>query len=278
MVPAATWHCPNCNFAEMQEVELPAPGRAGRDRAHHDLPVRVASSATRRSARGYVDVATDAPIASFLPSRLRTTTGLSAPGHLRQGHRAEAGVRGRHASGRIRDIFWVPMSEVPAQLRDKKPLLASELDFASPAEPAVTRRPPGKDRFRPAMEALRQMAADVEQEPARPEGPRRPQRTRSASRPAAATSACTSPTRRIRVEDGLPAKADFVIVAEDPGRLHPLGRTTARSPTPPSRARSGCPTRRPSSSCPSSTDCRGPRAGICAASSGEPVEITRPLA
>ena len=26
MVPAATWHCPMCNFAEMEEVELPHRG------------------------------------------------------------------------------------------------------------------------------------------------------------------------------------------------------------------------------------------------------------
>ena len=37
MVPAATWHCPNCNFAEMTEIDLPYC-ECWRTRSNHDLP------------------------------------------------------------------------------------------------------------------------------------------------------------------------------------------------------------------------------------------------
>ncbi len=79
MVPAATWHCPMCNFIEMKEIELPHKGILAAT-----APITIFPSATfigdAPFCRGYVDVATFAKIASFLPSRLRTTRGLPRPG------------------------------------------------------------------------------------------------------------------------------------------------------------------------------------------------------
>ena len=94
MVPAATWHCPNCNFAEMTEIDLPHRGVLA-----YTAPITIFPSASFLGdapfARGYVDVATEAPIASFLPSRLRTTTGLERPGIFVKGIEFQARLRGR---------------------------------------------------------------------------------------------------------------------------------------------------------------------------------------
>lgn len=159
MVPAATWHCPNCDFAEMTEIELPQRGVLA-----HTAPITIFPSASFLGdapfARGYVDVATDASIASFLPSRLRTTTGLERPGIFVQGTELKL-VFEDERQGSIRDIFWVPMAEVPEELRDKEPLLASELDFTTPETPEVEQDEAKVAVLDEAMAAMRGLAEDV---------------------------------------------------------------------------------------------------------------------
>lgn len=159
MVPAATWHCPNCDFAEMTEVELPHRGVLA-----HTAPITIFPSASFLAeapfARGYVDVAVDAPIASFLPSRLRTTTGLERPGIFVKGIELKLVFEDvRHGS--IRDIFWVPMAEIPAALRGKQPLLASELDFTAVQPPEVVGSDGKVLALEEAIAAMSQLATDV---------------------------------------------------------------------------------------------------------------------
>jgi len=159
MVPAATWHCPNCDFAEMTEIELPHRGVLA-----HTAPITIFPSASFLGdapfARGYVDVAVDAPIASFLPSRLRTTTGLERPGIFVMGTELKL-VFEDERRGSIRDIFWVPMAEVPEALRDKEPLLASDLDFTTPAPPTVHTEDAKAAALTEAMTAMGQLADEV---------------------------------------------------------------------------------------------------------------------
>jgi len=159
MVPAATWRCPNCNFAEMTEIELPHRGVLA-----HTAPITIFPSASFLGdapfARGYVDVATDAPIASFLPSRLRTTTGLERPGVFVMGTELKL-VFEDERQGRIRDIFWVPMAEIPEGLRDKEPLLASELDFTTPEPPTVHTGDAKAAALAEALAAMGRLADEV---------------------------------------------------------------------------------------------------------------------
>jgi len=214
MVPAATWHCPNCNFAEMREVELPHKGVLAQT-----APITIFPSASfigdAPFARGYVDVATDAPIASYLMARLRTTTGLERPGIFVKGTELKL-VFEDERQGSIRDMFFVPMAEVPEKLRGKQPLMASELNFASPATPEVKRDPAKLEAKEAALAAMTKLAADVEK-----------------SRRAQADLANRSYTlgiktgggdfsirvagSRLAVLDGLPDKPDFILVADDPG-------------------------------------------------------------
>jgi uncharacterized OB-fold protein len=214
MVPAATWHCPNCNFADMLPVELP----------HHGVlaftaPITIFPSASFAGdapfARGYIDVARDAPAASYLMARLRTTTGLERPGIFVKGTELKLVFEDERV-GSIRDIFAVPMAEIPAALRAKQPLLASELNFTAPTPPAVKLDPgkvPAKDE---AVAAIRQLAAAVERS-------RRAQadlanRTHVIGvKTAGGDFGLRVAGSRLTVEDGLPAKAEFILVAADPG-------------------------------------------------------------
>lgn len=213
MVPAATWHCPTCDFVEMQEVELPHRGVLAAT-----APITIFPSASfigdAPFARGYVDVATDAPIASFLPSRLRTTTGLPRPGIFVKGVELKL-VFEVERIGSIRDIFWVPMSEVPAKLKDKKPLLASQLDFAKPRAPAVERTKEAGKALAEALAAMRALAGKIGK------SPRAQKDLAGRTHTIGVKTGGGSFTLRvaaggIRIGEGTPKKADFTMVAADP--------------------------------------------------------------
>ncbi len=213
MVPAATWHCPTCNFADMEEVELPHRGILAAT-----APITIFPSASfigdAPFARGYVDVATDAPIASFLPSRLRTTTGLPRPGIFVKGVELKLVFEDTRI-GSIRDIFWVPMSEVPVKLRGRKPLLASALNFQAPRAPAVKRSKAGEKALAEALLAMKTLAGKIGKSP-------RAQKDLSGRTHAIGIKTgggdftLRVASGGIRVGKGIPKKPDFVMVTNDP--------------------------------------------------------------
>ncbi|HZY04269.1 MAG TPA: zinc ribbon domain-containing protein [Anaeromyxobacteraceae bacterium] len=212
-VPAATWHCPTCDFVEMKEVELPHRGVLAAT-----APITIFPSASfigdAPFARGYVDVATNAPIASFLPSRLRTTTGLPRPGIFVKGVELKL-VFEDQRMGSIRDIFWVPMSEVPARLRDRKPLLASQLDFARPRAPGVERSKASQGALGEALSAMRQLAGKVKKSP-RAQKDLAGRKHSIGVKTGGGNFTIQVAAGSFRIGDGLPRKADFVMVAQDP--------------------------------------------------------------
>ncbi|HTM19943.1 MAG TPA: zinc ribbon domain-containing protein [Kofleriaceae bacterium] len=214
MVPAATWHCPNCRFAAMDEVELPHRGVLA-----YTAPITIFPSATFLAdapfARGYVDVATDAPIASFLPARLRTTTGLERPGIFVKGTELKL-VFEDQRQGAITDIFWVPMSELSPAQRAAQPLLASALDFTSPPAPAVQPTAAKQAAYTAALAALRRLSAAVERSP-------RAQtdlanRTHTVGVKTGGGDFTLLVSRgRLHADDRLAPAPDFTLVADDPG-------------------------------------------------------------
>lgn len=213
MVPAATWHCPNCNFAEMTEIDLPHRGVLA-----YTAPITIFPSASFLGdapfARGYVDVATEAPIASFLPSRLRTTTGLERPGIFVKWIELKL-VFEDVRQGSIRDIFWVPMTEVPLGLRDKKPLLASELDFTTPEPPAVHKDAVKTAALEEAITAMRRLAEDVGKS-------RRAQADLAGRQHLVGVNtgggdfSISVADSRLSIVEGLSAGAEHTLVADDP--------------------------------------------------------------
>ena len=213
LVPAASWHCPTCNFAEMREIELPHRGVLAAT-----APITIFPSASfigdAPFARGYVDVATDAPIASFLPSRLRTTTGLPRPGIFVKDVELKLVFEDERV-GSIRDIFWVPMKEIPEALRDAKPLLASALDFGTPPMPAVERTAAGEAALAQALAAVTRLAEKVGASP-RAQKDLAGRTHAIGVRTGGGDFALHVADSGIRASGGLPQTPDFVMVVADP--------------------------------------------------------------
>jgi uncharacterized OB-fold protein len=212
MVPAATWHCPNCNFAKMKEIELPHQGVLAAT-----APITIFPSASFLGqapfCRGYVDIATEAPIASFLPLRLRTTTGLPRPGIFVKGIQIKI-VFEDEREGTILDIFGVPMDEVPQDLREKEPLLASELSFETPLPPVIKEIADLRPVLDAALQSVREMAAKIQDSP-------RAQKDLAGRvhligvKTAGGSFGLSIANKQLEVVD-MPEKPDFVMVVEDP--------------------------------------------------------------
>ena len=213
MVPAATWHCPECDFVEMREVELPHRGILAAT-----APITIFPSASfigdAPFCRGYVDVATQAPSASYMPARLRTTTGLPRPGIFVKGVELKL-VFEDDRIGRITDLFFVPMREVPAHLRDVQPLLASALNFETPAMPEVATSPAAAAAFKDALAAMSGLSAKIERSP-RAQKDLAGQRHLVGVRTGGGDLTLKVADGRVHVATGLPQEPDFVLVAADP--------------------------------------------------------------
>lgn len=213
MVPAASWHCPNCNFAQMEPVSLP----------HHGVLAATAPITFFPSAsfvgqapfcRGYVDIATSAPSASFLPCRLRTTTGIPRPGIFVKGVDVKI-VFEDVRQGTILDIFAVPMSEVPMKLRGKEPLLASQLNLHNPPVPALSENKKWKEPFTVALRDVKAMAAKVTKG-SRASKDLAGQVFTIGVKTGGGRFALVVADGKMKVTDSVPAKVSFTMLAEDP--------------------------------------------------------------
>jgi uncharacterized protein len=156
LVPPMTWHCPDCNFQQMESVDLPHFGRLAAT-----APITIFPLASKHGeapyCRGYVDVVTGASKASFMPARLETTTGLPRPGIFTKGISLRL-VFEDEREGRITDVFWIPESEVPEHLRSESLLLASQLQFSDPKPPEIQHTEAMEGVFCEALAALQGMA------------------------------------------------------------------------------------------------------------------------
>jgi uncharacterized OB-fold protein len=213
MVPAASWHCPNCEFAKMDPVELPHRGVLAAT-----APITFFPSASfvgqAPFCRGYVDVATDAPIASFLPCRLRTTTGIPRPGIFVRGLEVKI-VFENDRQGTILDIFAVPMSEIPARLRGKEPLLASQLNLARPRVPKITGNAKWKEPFQTALRDVKSLCANVTRG-SRASKDLAGHRLTIGVQTGGGRFSLSIADGRMRVGEWRPKTAAFVMTAEDP--------------------------------------------------------------
>lgn len=163
MVPPVTWHCPECNFTEMIEIPLLHQGILAATAPITIFP-RQSMIGQAPFCRGYLDVAQNAPVASFLPIRLRTTTGLPRPGIFLKDTVIKI-VFEDQRQGTILDIFGVPMSEIPVDLQDKEPLLASELNFEKPQPPKVTTDPSMSKLLQQVISGIQQLAEKIIRSP-----------------------------------------------------------------------------------------------------------------
>jgi len=131
-VPPFELYCPECNFAELEHIEMPDKGVMNSTPpityfAHslfqHQVPFG--------RGRVILDGADTA-----LPVHVYTTKGVLTPWIFKRGTPVKIVFRDKRM-GKPTDIFAVPVSELKAAQRKKKGLLESELDWAAAKEPKI---------------------------------------------------------------------------------------------------------------------------------------------
>lgn len=213
MVTAATWNCPFCNFAEMKEVSLPHRGILAQT-----APITIFPSQSfigqAPFCRGYVDVATTEKVASFLPSRLRTTTGIPRPGIFVKGIELKLVFVNKRV-GSILDIFWVPMNEIPKKLRNKAPLFENELNFENPKLPKVKVQKNLKPVYMNVLKSIGEMSSKILKSP-RAQKDLAGKKYRIGVKTGGGDFTIFIEKGKMRVEPKISKKTDFVIVANNP--------------------------------------------------------------
>lgn len=136
-VPPFMLFCPDCDFAELEVIEVAQEGVMnstppityfGHSLMQHQVPFG--------RGRVMLDGADTA-----LPIHVYTTKGVLTPRVFKRGTRVKVVFRNDRI-GNPRDVFAVPIDEVPENKRRVKGLEESDLDWSSPAEPRIPAETP----------------------------------------------------------------------------------------------------------------------------------------
>jgi uncharacterized OB-fold protein len=131
-VPPFMTHCPDCNFARTELVEVEQVGVM-----NSTPPITYFATALFQDmapyGRGRV-IFRGADTAMSV--NLYTTTGILVPGIINKGTEVKLVFRDRR-NGNVRDVFCVPASELTPEQINRKGLLESEIDWESPVEPKI---------------------------------------------------------------------------------------------------------------------------------------------
>lgn len=153
-VPPFLTHCPDCNFAptELLEVEQVGVMNSTPPITYFatSLFQHMAPYGRGRVIFGGADTA--------MSVNLYTTTGILVPGIIKKGTEVKLIFKDNRI-GEITDVFCVPTSELTREQREKKGLQESEIDWESPAEPEL---PVASDKDVAAYkEALKEMKSII---------------------------------------------------------------------------------------------------------------------
>jgi uncharacterized OB-fold protein len=154
-VPPFLTHCPDCDFAPTELVEVEQRGVM-----NSTPPITYfATSLFQHMApygRGRV-IFRGADTAMSV--NLYTTTGILVPGIFTKGTEVKLVFRDRRI-GEMTDVFCVPASELTEEQLVKHGLMESEIDWEAPVEPALPS--PSPDDIAVYEDAVRKMKAVVE--------------------------------------------------------------------------------------------------------------------
>jgi len=154
-VPPFLTHCPDCDFAPTEFVEVEQRGIL-----NSTPPITYfATSLFQHMApygRGRVIFQGSDTAMSV---NLYTTTGILVPGIFTKGTEVKLVFRDRRI-GEMTDVFCVPISELTGQQISKSGLTESELDWETPAEPKLPE--PSSAEVTAHQEAVKEMKAVVE--------------------------------------------------------------------------------------------------------------------
>ncbi len=155
-VPPFLTHCPDCNFAPTEVIEVEQVGVM-----NSTPPITYfATSLFQHMApygRGRV-IFKGADTAMSV--NLYTTTGILVPGIITKGTEVKLVFKDTRV-GRITDVFCVPAAELTREQLEKKGLQESEIDWESPVEPEL----PGASDKEVALyrEALKEMKSIIKE-------------------------------------------------------------------------------------------------------------------
>ena len=145
-VPPFMLFCPDCDFAELEVIEVAQEGVMnstppityfGHSLMQHQVPFG--------RGRVMLDGADTA-----LPIHVYTTKGVLTPRVFKRGTRVKVVFRNDRI-GNPRDVFAVPIDEVPEDKRRVKGLEESDLDWSSPAEPRIAAATPDARKIHEAV-------------------------------------------------------------------------------------------------------------------------------
>jgi uncharacterized OB-fold protein len=210
-VPPFELYCPECNFAELELIEMPDKGVMNTTPpityfAHslfqHQVPFG--------RGRVLLDGADTA-----LPINVYTTKGVLTPRVFKKGTPVKIVFR-KNRAGKPTDIFAVPLSELKAAQRKKKGLLETDLDWAAAKAPTIPKRTKkAEEDLRVVMDHLKDLAvraAKSERAQSDLAGWKRTIQVKTGGGPFTIQIARS----RLKFQKGMAKKADFVMVVKDP--------------------------------------------------------------
>ena len=152
-VPPFAMMCPDCEFAEMEHVEMPDRGVM-----NSTPPITYFAHSLFQSwvpfGRGRV-ILEGADTA--LPMHVYTTRGVLTPFIFAKGTPVKVVFRDER-QGKPTDVFAVPMAELSQEQQAKSPLLESDLDVSEPPEPELGE---ASDEERADFTRAREMLQDL---------------------------------------------------------------------------------------------------------------------
>ena len=213
-VPPFLTHCPDCNFAPTELVEVDQVGIM-----NSTPPITYfATSLFQHMApygRGRV-VFKGADTA--LSINLYTTTGILVPGIIKKGTEVKLIFKDKRI-GEMTDVFCVPTAELDKEQIEKKGLLEYEINWESPVEPEL---PEASDQdvavYNQALEEMKSIVGEMNtNERARKDivGWKRDIQVRTKG----GQFAIIIDNGDIRLEERALMSPDFVMVCEDPRTL-----------------------------------------------------------
>lgn len=214
-VPPFAEMCPDCDFAEMEWVEMPDVGKM-----NSTPPITYFAHSLFQSwvpfgrGRAVLEGAETA-----LPIHVFTTKGVLTPFIFKQGTPVKIVFRDERI-GKPTDIFAVPQEELTPEQRSASPLMESELDLSQPVEPEMgAATDTHRAAFETAVGMLEKLARDVGQS-ARAQHNLAGWNRKIALRTAAGDLGLQIDDGKLSVTKGTPkGDTDFVMIAEDPQLL-----------------------------------------------------------
>ena len=213
-VPPFALMCPDCEFVELEYVEMPDRGVM-----NSTPPITYFAHSLFQSwvpfGRGRV-VLEGADTA--LPVHVYTTEGVLTPFVFEKGTPVKIVFRDERL-GKPTDIFAVPLHELDETLQSKTPLMESDLDFSVSEEPAMgAATEADREAFEEGLSRLRELAANVGQSP-RAQANLSGWQRRIEVRTAAGALGLEIDDGDLKVTEGVPDEADLVMVLKTPALL-----------------------------------------------------------